>query len=74
MSKSQLLSMAEALWRQTPIAARVLPFLLAECRHVGILDCSSVSDNEFANGIRGNLHVTFEEGTWAAWLNDLRYP
>lgn len=25
-------------------------------------------------GIRGDLHVTFEEGTWAAWLHDLLKP
>ncbi|PYX59148.1 MAG: hypothetical protein DMG76_06725, partial [Acidobacteria bacterium] len=25
-------------------------------------------------GIRGDLHVTFEEGTWAAWLYDLLKP
>jgi hypothetical protein len=23
---------------------------------------------QFVSGLRGNLHVTFEEGTWAAWL------
>jgi transposase len=26
------------------------------------------------NGLRGELHVTFEEGTWAAWLYDLLKP
>jgi len=25
-------------------------------------------------GLRGELHVTFEEGTWAAWLYDLLKP
>src|ERR1700720_470096 len=25
-------------------------------------------------GLRGDLHVTFEEGTWAAWLYDLLKP
>src|SRR3982074_2245222 len=25
-------------------------------------------------GVRGDLHVTFEEGTWAAWLYDLLKP
>jgi len=29
---------------------------------------------EFMDGLRGNLHVTFEEGTWAAWLYDLLKP
>jgi hypothetical protein len=26
---------------------------------------------EFIHGLRGSLYVTFEEGTWAAWLHDL---
>jgi transposase len=26
------------------------------------------------NGLRGDLHVTFEEGTWATWLYDLLKP
>jgi transposase len=29
---------------------------------------------EFIHGQRGNLQVTFEEGTWAAWLYDLLKP
>jgi hypothetical protein len=29
---------------------------------------------EFFAGLRGNLSVTFEEGTWAAWLYDLLKP
>jgi transposase len=29
---------------------------------------------QFINGLRGDLHVTFEEGTWAAWLYDLLRP
>src|SRR6202049_1002118 len=29
---------------------------------------------EFIDGLRGDLHVTFEEGTWAAWLYDLLKP
>src|ERR1700726_3174923 len=29
---------------------------------------------EFIHGLRGELHVTFEEGTWAAWLYDLLKP
>jgi hypothetical protein len=28
----------------------------------------------FITGLRGDLHVTFEEGTWAAWLHDLLKP
>ena len=29
---------------------------------------------QFVQGLRGSLHVTFEEGTWAAWLYDLLKP
>ena len=29
---------------------------------------------DFIHGLRGELHVTFEEGTWAAWLHDLLKP
>jgi len=29
---------------------------------------------EFLAGLRGTLSVTFEEGTWAAWLYDLLKP
>src|SRR6202034_1715602 len=29
---------------------------------------------QFMRGLRGELHVTLEEGTWAAWLYDLLRP
>jgi transposase len=29
---------------------------------------------QFIDGLRGDLHVTFEEGTWATWLYDLLKP
>jgi transposase len=29
---------------------------------------------DFSHGLRGELHVTLEEGTWAAWLYDLLKP
>jgi hypothetical protein len=29
---------------------------------------------QFMHGLRGDLQVTFEEGTWAAWLYDLLKP
>src|ERR1700720_2310042 len=29
---------------------------------------------QFLEGLRGELYVTFEEGTWAAWLYDLLKP
>jgi hypothetical protein len=31
-------------------------------------------DLQFVDGLRGDVHVTFEEGTWAAWLHDLLKP
>lgn len=29
---------------------------------------------QFMHGLRGELHVTWEEGTWVAWLDDLLLP
>jgi transposase len=29
---------------------------------------------QFIDGLRGDVHITFEEGTWAAWLYDLLEP
>jgi Transposase len=29
---------------------------------------------DFINGLRGEVHVNFEEGTWSAWLYDLLKP
>ena len=29
---------------------------------------------QFVDGLRGDVHVTLEEGTWAAWLYDLLKP
>jgi len=29
---------------------------------------------QFIQGLRGDVYVTFEEGTWAAWLYDLIKP
>ena len=29
---------------------------------------------QFIDGLRGDFHVVFEEGTWAAWLYDLMKP
>src|SRR5271169_3874988 len=29
---------------------------------------------DFLKGLRGSLQVTFEDGTWAAWLYDLIKP
>jgi transposase len=39
-----------------------------------ILETKAITILEFIQGVRGDLHVTFEEGTWAAWLYDLLKP
>ena len=39
-----------------------------------ILETKAETILQFLRGVRGSLHVTFEEGTWAAWLNDLLKP
>ena len=36
-----------------------------------ILETKAETILQFLRGLRGSLHVTFEEGTWAAWLHDL---
>src|SRR5271167_923964 len=35
-----------------------------------IVETKAISILEFLHGLRGELHVTWEEGTWAAWLYD----
>jgi transposase len=39
-----------------------------------ILETKAATVLEFLRGLRGSLSVTFEEGTWAAWLHDLLKP
>src|ERR1700690_1417922 len=39
-----------------------------------ILETKASSIVQFLQGLRGELHVTWEEGTWAAWLYDLLQP
>src|SRR5436189_5471426 len=39
-----------------------------------ILETKAATLLEFFAGLRGSLFVTFEEGTWAAWLYDLLKP
>jgi hypothetical protein len=36
-----------------------------------IIETKASTILQFIQGLRGDLHVTFEEGTWAAWLYDL---
>jgi transposase len=44
--------------------------LVMECA----LETKASTILEFIEGMRGRLYVTFEEGTWAAWLYDLLKP
>src|SRR6202011_4847871 len=39
-----------------------------------IVETKASSILQFIHGLRGELHVTWEEGTWAAWLHDLLKP
>jgi transposase len=39
-----------------------------------ILETKAATILDFIQGLRGELYVTFEEGTWAAWLYDLLKP
>jgi len=39
-----------------------------------IVETKAATILQFLAGLRGSLHVTFEEGTWAAWLYDLLKP
>src|SRR5260370_40090482 len=39
-----------------------------------IIETKAITILEFVHGLRGSLFLTFEEGTWAAWLYDLLKP
>ena len=39
-----------------------------------VIETKSITIIQFIQGLRGDLHVTLEEGTWAAWLYDLLRP
>jgi hypothetical protein len=39
-----------------------------------ILETKAATILQFVHGLRGGLHVAFEEGTCAAWLHDLLQP
>jgi hypothetical protein len=39
-----------------------------------LLETKAVTIVEFIQGLHGTLALTFEEGTWAAWLHDLLEP
>jgi transposase len=39
-----------------------------------VVETKGITIVQFVRGLRGELHVTLEEGTWAAWLYDLLKP
>jgi transposase len=39
-----------------------------------VIETKAITVVQFMQGLRGDLYVTFEEGTWAAWLYDLLKP
>jgi hypothetical protein len=39
-----------------------------------VIETKAITILEFIHGLRGELQVTFEEGTWATWLYDLLKP
>ena len=39
-----------------------------------VLETKASTILEFLAGLRGTLSLTFEEGTWAAWLYDVLQP
>jgi transposase len=44
--------------------------IVMEC----VIETKASTILQFIHGLSGDLHVTFEEGTWAAWLYDLLKP
>src|SRR5579864_4498085 len=44
--------------------------IVMEC----VIETKASTVLQFLHGLRGDLHVTFEEGTWAAWLYDVLKP
>src|SRR5499427_624908 len=39
-----------------------------------VIETKAYTILEFIDGLRGEVHVTFEEGTWSEWLYDLLKP
>ena len=44
--------------------------IVIEC----VIETKASTILQFFDGLRGEVQVTFEEGTWAAWLYDLLKP
>jgi hypothetical protein len=55
------------------ISIAVLNFagkVVMEC----VIETKASTILQFIHGLRGDVHLTFEEGTWAGWLYDLLKP
>ena len=39
-----------------------------------VIETKAITIVQFMRGLHGDLHLTLEEGTWAAWLYDLLKP
>jgi hypothetical protein len=44
--------------------------IVMEC----VIETKASTILQFIDGLCGEVHLTFEEGTWAAWLHDLLKP
>jgi hypothetical protein len=44
--------------------------IVMEC----VIETKASTPLQFLDGLRGDLRVVFEEGTWATWLYDLMKP
>ena len=44
--------------------------IVMEC----VIETKASTILQFIDGLRGDVRITFEEGTWAAWLYDLMKP
>src|SRR6202166_1949093 len=58
---------------QATISATVL-YSTGKLVMEAILETKAATILQFIHGLRGDLQVTFEEGTCAAWLHDLLKP
>src|SRR6266550_8327087 len=54
--------------------SRDIQYIGMDVHMEAILETKASSILQFIHGLRGELHVTWEEGTWAAWLYDLLQP
>ena len=56
--------------RQTVAVMNAVGKLIVE----SVVETKAATIVQFLGGLRGDLYVTFEEGTWAGWWYDLLQP